>query len=82
MYGKKCGDSGKRTKSRLRKARKKAHRLFDSLWKSQGLYRMTRDEAYEWLSDRLCIKRTYCHFSLFDIETCDKVISMLEDMDL
>jgi hypothetical protein len=55
--------------------RKIGHRLFDRLWKEGE---MERDEAYDWLAERLGKTRRQCHFALFDEPMCRRVIALLE----
>lgn len=54
-------------------ARKKAHAVFDPIWKSK---QMKRTEAYQWLADQLDIERWRCHISWFDVEWCNKVVDL------
>lgn len=62
----------------LREARKAAHAAFDPLWKST---RMTRKDAYKWLSEQLGIHRTDTHIGLFDEETCRRVVQAVSELD-
>jgi DNA-directed RNA polymerase subunit RPC12/RpoP len=57
----------------LRKAKMAAHDAFDPLWNVDG--KMTRTEAYAWLSAELGIPPEQCHFGMFDIDTCNKAIA-------
>jgi len=59
--------------ARTREARKLAHDAFDMLWKAG---KMSRDEAYQWLSRKLKINRSSAHISRFDVETCERVIKL------
>lgn len=52
------------------KARKKAHEVFDPLWK-EGHF--TRTEAYDMLSEYLSIPTKKCHMKLMDKKTAKKV---------
>lgn len=58
------------------RARKGAHEAFDPIWK--GGY-MTRTEAYRWLAKQLGIEHSECHMSLFDVETCQRVIELSKE---
>lgn len=62
---------GRLANSELRRWKMKAHAAFDPLWKSK---KMSRKEAYSWLSDRLGIHPDETHIGMFDVEMCKKVI--------
>lgn len=55
----------------LRKKRILAHRAFDQLWKS-GIF--SRDQAYQWIADRLGLTRKQAHIALFSDYLCEQVI--------
>ena len=57
----------------LRMWKTKAHSSFDPKWKSG---KMSRTEAYEWLSKKLKIKVKDCHIGEFDIDQCRKVVEV------
>ena len=59
--------------SELREYRKNAHKLFDELWKCG---KMTRTEAYNWLSNKLNLDLNNTHIGQFDINMCKKVIDL------
>ena len=52
-------------------ARKKAHIVFDEVWKSG---KMSRSEAYRRLSEALNLPNDRCHIAEFDAYQCEKVI--------
>jgi hypothetical protein len=54
----------------LRRVRRATHSMFDSLWQ-QG--KLTRDQAYAWLSKSLGLPISECHIGMFDEKTCQKV---------
>lgn len=54
-----------------REARKEAKSHFNPIWESG---RMTRAEAYEWLSAQLGIPNNQCHIGWFDADSCARVI--------
>jgi hypothetical protein len=62
---------GRLANKELRRAKSKAHKAFDPLWKCLG---MKRKEAYKWLAETLNIKVSECHIGLFDIEECETVV--------
>lgn len=59
-----------------RQWRRKTHSLFDQLWQTKKL---SRKDAYAWLAQTLDLTREQCHIGSFDIETCKKAISALEN---
>lgn len=62
---------GRLANSKLRKAKKEAHKYFDKIWKNEHL---KRDEAYKWLSEKLKIPLQYTHIGMFSEKTCEEVI--------
>lgn len=62
----------------LRNARKQAHNEFDKLWKGQTR-RMTRYNAYGWLSKEMNLNRKDTHIALFEVEQCKKVVELLKN---
>ena len=60
--------------SELREWKKKAHSVFDPLWKN-GM--MKRGQAYEYLSKALKIKVEECHIGMFDIDKCMRTYELL-----
>ena len=54
-------------------ARKKAHAVFDPIWKNK---QMKRNQAYQWLAEQLDIERWRCHISWFDVSYCEKVVEV------
>lgn len=63
---------GTMANAKLRYYRKRAHQYFDPLWKNKSA-KMTRTEAYAWLSLVLGIPEEKCHIGLFDEEQCKEV---------
>ncbi len=59
---------------KLSVAKRQAHELFDTLWKSGDV---TRTEAYEWLAEELNLSAARCHIKRFDVEMCHKVITLM-----
>lgn len=64
---------GRLANEELRVAKKRAHSVFDPIWKTQM---MTRSGAYQWLATQLGIKTKDCHIGMFDIETCRKTVDI------
>lgn len=62
---------GRLAKKPLRQYRNAVHHNFDKLWKEKYL---TRNEAYEQLSEYLAIPFELTHTGMFGIETCKKAI--------
>lgn len=59
---------GRLADARLRDLKKRAHFLFDRLWKESK--RTTRSKAYQSLADHLNIPAKYCHIGMFNPEQC------------
>lgn len=73
-----CDDEGVPKSSmagpELRKLRVQAHRAFDKLWKgAKG--KMSRGDAYGWLSTALEYPLGECHIAFFDEDLCKQVIA-------
>ena len=54
----------------LRRKRILAHKLFDQIWK-QGI--MSRNQAYVWLSAKLCLPADQTHIALSGEYLCEQV---------
>jgi ssDNA-binding Zn-finger/Zn-ribbon topoisomerase 1 len=54
-----------------REARMRAHEIFDQLWKTG---KMSRDDAYKWLAQKLGMTKETAHIGRFDVKTCERVI--------
>lgn len=65
---------GRLADKELREWKKKAHAVFDPLWKSR---RFTRSGAYAWLAKELNMSRDDCHIGMMGIEQCKKVINCI-----
>lgn len=63
---------------KTRQARLKLHNRFDPIWRSG---RKKRQAAYDWLADLLGIPRSNCHFGMFDLETCERAMKLLDDAE-
>lgn len=61
---------GRLANASLRKAKARAHALFDPFWKSG---RMSRVDAYTWLARELRIDVEACHIGEFDEAMCNRV---------
>ena len=68
----------------LRRLRSKCHGVFDPRWKPQGLGKIDksiasrkREAEYAWLAEKLGISVQECHFGMFDVEMCRKVLRIL-----
>jgi len=65
----------------LREARKKAHSLFDPIWKNAiktgwDKYE-ARKSAYRWLSYKMSIPDYQTHIGMFDVEQCKRVVEII-----
>ena len=57
----------------LRAYRRKAHGLFDRIWRRRW---MSRGKAYAWLSEQMGLAREETHIGMFSIEQCRTVIDL------
>ena len=57
--------------SKTRRARQRAHKAFDPLWKQHG---WPRGHLYRVLAVELGIEEGRCHIGMFDSEQCDRVV--------
>ncbi|WP_349010536.1 zinc-finger-containing protein [Photorhabdus bodei] len=62
-----------------RNARKQCKPYFERLWKFNGAI-FSRNDAYNWLANKLGIKTSECHFGWFDIDTCHRAKEICENM--
>lgn len=62
------GDTSTPADAETREARKETHELFDPLWQ-KGEFE-SREDAYEWLADRMDIPVDKCHIGMFDFDQC------------
>ena len=66
---------GSPANSATREARTRTHQVFDQLWKSG---KMTRDEAYHWLANKLKISPRQAHIGHFDVDRCERTIQLAQ----
>lgn len=57
----------------LRAYRRKAHGLFDRIWRRRW---MSRGKAYAWLSEHMGLAKEETHIGMFSIEQCKIVIDL------
>lgn len=62
----------------LRRWRSTAHALFDPLWQSG---KMSRVQAYGWLSKTMRLPREQCHIGMFDVGQCKAVVRAAAALD-
>ena len=62
--------------SELRDLRKKAHKLFDSIWHERE---MSRKDAYSWLASEMGLSKTKTHIAMFNESQCQQVIEMMKE---
>ena len=65
-----AGDTSTPSNAAIREARNKAHIAFDELWKS-GKWK--RHHAYNWLSQKMGMKKKDCHIGMFGVAECKEV---------
>lgn len=66
---------GRLADSELRTAKSNAHAVFDRLWRDGA--KMSRREAYAWLSKSMGIPSTETHIGMFDVEQCKLVVELV-----
>jgi hypothetical protein len=64
---------GRLANAELRQAKMAAHRAFDPTWKDGN---MRRKQAYAWLAGELGIGVNACHVGEFDIDVCNRVVTI------
>jgi hypothetical protein len=71
---------GRLANAELREWKKKAHEVFDQLWKGYrgGKPRMSRSEAYAWLAKELDVPPEHCHIGMFNCRMCQLTIDMVD----
>lgn len=69
----------KRFNVALSKARERGHFAFDLLWRHGDSRRMDRVEAYAWLAEGLGVPPDQCHFSMFSLAQCERVLELLRE---
>ena len=60
----------------LRRAKQRAHAVFDPFWKSRD---MKRTEAYAWLAEQMGVSAANCHIGMFDVDGCRAVVAVVEN---
>jgi polyhydroxyalkanoate synthesis regulator phasin len=70
---------GRMANSSLREWKKKAHSLFDPLWKSGN---MSRNQAYNKMAKMMDMSKDEAHIGKFDESQCERLIVMLEAKEL
>lgn len=68
---------GRLANEELRQWKKRAHLVFDPIWK-QG--HVSRKEAYCILAEELSIPYEQCHIGMFDVEMCRKAVTVMPDI--
>lgn len=64
---------GRLANEELRRYKHCAHLIFDMIWENHF---MSRYNAYNWLSKKLGVDRTYTHIGMFDVDLCKQVINL------
>ncbi len=60
----------------LRRARMRAHRVFDAVWKSGKL---TRKQAYALLREKMCLTEQEAHIAKFTLAQCYTVYQLFKE---
>lgn len=64
---------GRVADAELRRWKMVAHDWFDPLWQNGGF---SRSGAYHWLAKNLGLTVDECHIGMFDVATCEKVVTL------
>lgn len=67
---------GTMAKRETREMRKRAHSLFDPLWRGR---KMSRSGAYRWLQQTMGLSSKEAHIGLFDKSQCEYLIIKLKE---
>jgi hypothetical protein len=68
---------GRLANKELRDWKKKAHAVFDPLWKSG---RMSRNLAYHLLQTKMNMGKNDAHIGKFDVEQCKKMVELFTEV--
>lgn len=66
---------GRLANANLRFWKKNAHAAFDALWKDG---RMSRSQAYSWLSSKMGLPPQLTHIGMFDVAQCKQVVDIMK----
>lgn len=61
-----------------KRARIRAHRVFDTLWRGGP---MSRDQAYRWMQDALGMTKRQAHIGKFTIDECERLITAVAQLE-
>ena len=67
---------GRLANANLRFWKKNAHAAFDPIWKRR---RMTRSQAYSWLSAKMGLPPELTHIGMFDVDQCKQVVNIMKN---
>lgn len=71
---------GRLANAELRLWKKRAHAVFDVLWKHKEAcgtpHHKARQAAYKWLSKELGLPPQHTHIGMFDVGLCKKVVAL------
>lgn len=65
---------GRLANKELREWKKKAHAVFDPLWKTGN---MVRKEAYRFLCEKMNMTEAQAHIGKFDVDECKRLVEIL-----
>ena len=76
---------GRLANAELREWKKKAHSVFDRLWRIKMIREKcskthARKSGYKWLAKQLEIEVKDCHIGMFDVNMCQKVVSIIKGL--
>ncbi len=66
---------GRLANQQTKRARQRAHVVFNKLWEVAGL---TRKQAYAWMRREMGLSKEEGHIAMFDTAQCEQLIKLLE----
>lgn len=74
-----CEALGRLANAELRTWKKAAHRHFDALWKMSNR-KNARQNAYQWLSQKMEIPPEVTHIGMFNVDQCKEVLRHCQEL--
>lgn len=72
---------GRLANAELRYWKQRAHAVFDPLWQ-RGRFRGRRNDAYNWLSQKMGLPIEQTHIGMFDVAECQRAIQIINNETL
>lgn len=65
---------GRLANAQLRSAKRRAHMVFDPIWRDGDL---SRQEAYAWLARQMNMPLSQCHIGHFNVQQCNQAMEIM-----